>query len=97
MSVFIIAVIYLGVLVTKYNFQIGFAEITHFRLRYTFILLFIVGYTVYVDTLPEREKEIKIVQVKNLFSAAYYHLHDVAVDSYDWVRSAGINLTNRGD
>jgi hypothetical protein len=90
--VMVFLLIYFGVWLCKKNFEVGIDKIMRFRLRYTFILLFVLCYSAYVDSLPDAQKEIKVVQVKGFLSTACSYFEVIAKDSYEWVLAAGENI-----
>lgn len=90
--VMVCLLIYFGVWFSKKNFEVGIDKIMRFRLRYTFILLFVICCSAYVDSLPDAEKEIKVVQVKTILSSAWLYVEVVAIDSYEWMLAAGEKL-----
>jgi multisubunit Na+/H+ antiporter MnhB subunit len=85
MFIITVIIIYFGILFSKKNFERGIEKITHFKLRYTFLLLVLLGYSAYVDTLPPTDKQVKVAQVKALISTANTHIKNVVSDGYSWL------------
>jgi hypothetical protein len=92
--IMIAVLIYFGVWLCKYNFEKGLVKVTRFRLRYTIIMLVAVGFTAYVDQLPEDRKEEKIYAVNEFITLTYSRLEILAIRSYYLVADAGDNILN---
>jgi hypothetical protein len=75
---------YIGLRLSKKNIDQELGKVTKFRLRYTFLILFIFGYTVYVDNLVGKEQREMIALTNEFIQITLHQLDGIFIDTYDW-------------
>ena len=86
--VLLIFIIFIGVKLSKINFDRGVSRISHFRMRYTIIIILVLGMTNYVERLPPAEKEKAIKKVNAHVEAVKRDVQKLIIDKFDAALSA---------
>lgn len=88
----VIFLIYLGVRLSKSNFDRGVERLSHFRMRYTLITLLILGFTAYVEQLPPAEKKVEIEKIRTYVEALQTDVQVIVIDNFNAAISAAKNF-----
>lgn len=82
-----VALTVIGLRLSKKNIDQGLDTTVRFRLRYTYLILFVLVYTAYVDNLAGEEQVVMIDYTNELLHDTFYQLEVLLSDAFDWVEN----------
>ncbi|MFT7008986.1 MAG: hypothetical protein ACJAXJ_003534 [Colwellia sp.] len=78
---------FFGLRISKANIGKGLDTTVRFRLRYTLIIIFVLGYTAYVDNLSGEDQVVMIDYTNELLKNIYHQLEVAFNEAIDWMKN----------